>query len=490
MFKHTGIMDKKHIIIFVAIFLLGAFLRVGYFHLNGDNVDSGGYVESWSRIYTALNWIYSDIPVPDMNYGILHSYIISTGWFLSRENIVVFSRLVSLFFGILFLWLFYALLKEFFGVRVALGSLFLLSLYPLHIQMSSASLAGVPAYFLLFSSLYFLKRYDTSKSNVYIILAALALMLSCMLRYECWMFIFFFSLVLFLKYRLSFSVRLFFGLSCMFPVFLLFLQYKHRGNPFGFIQSSATVSLLTTQDFTFFERMTGFIQVLCEVVSLPVFIVCAWGYIVCLFKRSKWDLFLFLFTAVIMIYTVRSLQGYYLYNDLRYSLIVGLLFLPFGGFGIDHIRKLLGRRQKLKFFVLMIAVVLGVTFSVRTLTVFYARSELPDSLKQGVAWLKNNVSAPDTILLEDGNYCPFISVYAHIYPHQLTPYDNTDLRQGKSNHLRSVLDSDYIVIWKPEGYFRREIKKLMPFRLFSKVYDNKDLEIFHQNNKRRKGNIQ
>ena len=194
-------MRRKKLLVLVMILFVGVGLRIGYFCVNPYNMDLLRDDEPWSKINIAVRWQNSNEPLPDLNFGILHTYIISTLWLFNKEEVVLLARLVSLAFGILLLPVYFFLLKEMFDTDIANFGTFFLALYPLHVHLSSVSLTEPIAYFLLFSSLYFLYRFIHRKKVFYLVISAMALNLSCLLRYESWLFIALFTAILFLEYR-------------------------------------------------------------------------------------------------------------------------------------------------------------------------------------------------------------------------------------------------------------------------------------------------
>ena len=471
-------MEKKSLIIFIIIFLLGAGLRIGYFYLNSYNMDVSND-EPWSKINLAMRWIYSDRLLPDLNFGPLHTYLISALWLLNKEEVVILSRLFSLIFGILFILLYFWLLRELFNVKVAYAGTFLLSIYPLHIHLSSTSLAEVPAYFFLFSALYFLYVFINQRKVSHLVISAIALNLSAMLRFESWIFILLFSGILFLKkLRLRYTLT-FLILSFIFPVIWMVLNYKYEGNPINFIMISSKVSASTMEGIPLFDRLWGFPYILCETLSFPICICCFFGFASLLVTKRKKTIFIFLFVFSLFIYALRSIRGNYDYSIARYSLLLGLLFIPFGAIAFEYIFAL-RKHIKLYFLIFCTAVFLCTFYSMETLNLFNRKIKIPETLTHVTSWMSANINKDDKIILETGIYHPFIILNVHLYPDQVIEYNHFSFYENKKSLGPYINDSDYIVICRTEGRFREMISEIKDVYSGEKVFGNADWEIFER----------
>ncbi len=469
-------MEKRRVLIFAIIFFLGVGLRIGYFYFNHYNMDLGDD-EPWSKINLAIRWIYSESFAPDLNFGPLHTYIISSLWLLDKENFIILSRIISLVFGILFIGLYFCLIKELFNIKVAYFSAFLVSIYPLHIHLSSVSLAEVPAHFLLFTSLYFLYRFINYKKFFYLIISATALNLSCMLRFENWLFVFLFTGILFLKFRFSRYVYVFFTLSCIFPFIWMIVNYKYEGNPINFVKTSSIATNLMMQYVNLEHKASGFIYILYKGLSLPIFICCSLGFILSLLKGLRNNAFIIFFSFLFFVYELRSIQGSYSYFTWRYSVLLGLLFLPFGGIALRYILENINLSRYIRSLVIMFMLLFCFLYSIKTLKFFYKNTVISNRLIDAISWIRANVTRDERVLLEYGVYHPLISLNSHLHPEQVVNYNHLALYKNR-NLEKYQGDFDYIVISKCQGLFRYSVSNLITTNRIVRVFNNEEWQIF------------
>jgi len=468
-------MQRRYLLILTAIFILGAALRIGHFYLNTYNMDFNDD-EPWSKINLAQEWAHNPTDGLSLNFGPLHTYMISLLWFISKQHYVLLSRMISLAFGILFILVYFALLKETTDIKSALFSTFLLALYPLHIHLSSVSLAEIPAAFLLFSSLYFLCKFIKESKVYYLIISAAALSLSSMLRFEVCVFVFLFGLILFLKYKFSRYTFLFFALSCSFFIFWLIYNYRCTGDPLYFLKSISSGFQSNMENRPLFKRAFGFIWALVKGQTLPVFILCLAGFILSLLKgpaRSS-NVFILLFSSLLLLSVLNSLQGKYDYTTLRYSLFLGLLFLPFGGLLVG---VYFNKFMKLLF--LGPLILLCLLYSVKSTQSFYIESKnaVTSSLINLISWIKSNIKNEEKVLLECGIKHPFIVINSNLDSvKQLVEYNYPELCKNK-NLDKYLPFTDYIVFNKYAGFFKDAISNNKFFEKLQVAFENEDWRV-------------
>ncbi len=464
--------DKKRIriAIFILIFLLGAVLRIGYFNLNTQNMD--GHDEPWSKLNLALYWIQNDNYKIDSNFGPLHTYMISTIWLLNPRDYVILSRLVSLIFGILFILLYFYVLKDLLGLDAAYLGTFLLAIYPLHVHLCSVSLAEIPASFLLFSSLYFLYRSIVSGRFYYLILSAILLNLSSMLRFESWLFIFLFSAILFFKKKPLRHIIIFSSLASIFLVDWLIYNYRATGDPIHFVKVSSFITAQAMEGVGLPQRIFGFVWALYVTLSPPIFFCGIAGFIFAATKKVKNNIFLFLFFSLFLFYVYRSIRSAYDYTIFRYSLVLGLLFIPLG----VGVLRLCPSKKFVKMLFLGLLTVTCLFYSIKTTLFFYTQNRIPPSLLEAVSWIKSHMGNDEKVLLECGVFHPFIVLNAGLTSRQQAPYDHQEII--KSGSLEKYIhDADYVVIHKDMGIFKDAVYNIKPARKFKAVFENNDWRI-------------
>ncbi len=451
---------------------MGAALRIGYFGINVSNMDIEGD-EPWSKINLALRWMHAEQRVPDLNFSPLHTYLISTFVFLNPAHFILLARLVSLVFGIAFIPLYFEVIKATFGRQIALYSAFFLALYPLHIHLSSVSLGETPAYFLLFASFYYLEAFRKKEKSSFLVISAFALNLAGMLRFECWLFVAFFP-VLLLAYGKSLrQAGLFFALASIFPAAWLLLNYAQSGNPLAFAATTARVTHAQMNDIDFFRRGLGFFKTLGLTLTLPVCGAALGGVALSVRKKSPGLIFLLLLVPVFLIFEFRSLSGTYAYYISRYSLVLGLLCVPFAGVSLEYVCNRY-RRPSLRAVVIITCVV----FSLGTLVSFSRRVVVSDSLTGLVAWIVRNTHTTDKLLLECGVYHPFIVVNAKLNTDQVIDYDHLGVMEGRVDVNQYLKESDYVFVCKKFGRFRNLLQEPVSFAKRRKVFANDEWDAY------------
>jgi hypothetical protein len=459
-------MSKKQLILYIAILILGAILRIGYFGVNAYNMDIEGD-EPWSKINLALRWLHAGQLVPDLNFGPLHTYLISALAFLSAAHFILLSRLVSLVFGVVFIALYFETVRVTLGTRIALWGAVLLAAYPLHIHLSSVSLPETTAYFLLFASLYYLEVFSKKERIGYLFISALSLNLAGMLRFECWFFAVLFAVLLLLRGKPLRQACLFFSLASVFPAAWLLLNYIQAGNPLAFAMTAAAVAGAQMEKISLLRRGLGFFKMLGLTLPLPVCIAALGGLALSVYKKSRSLVFLLLFIPVFLIFELRSLLGTYAYSISRYSLILGLLCIPLAAIFLDQVY-----RRYRKPFVWVVIIGVCATFSLGTLASFSKKIAVSDSLVALVSWIAHNTCKTDKLLLECGVYHPFIVLNAKLNADQVIEYDHLGVIQGKAGISQYLKEADYVFVCKKSGRFRDLTQETVGFGRRRKVFAN------------------
>lgn len=444
---------------------MGAALRIWYFGVNTYNMDLEGD-EPWSKINLALRWLHAGRIVPDLNFGPLHTWLISALSFLSMAQMVLVSRLVSLVFGVAFIALYFETIRGTLGTRIALFGAFLLAIYPLHIHLSSVSLPETMAYFLLFASLYYCEAFARKDRIGYLVVSAISLNLAGMLRFECWLFALLFAGLLLLRGKPLRQACLFFLLASFFPAAWLLLNYIQTGDPLTFATTAASVTEAQMRGINFLRRGLGFFKVLGITLTLPVCIAALGGGILSMRKRPRSLFFLLLFIPTFLIFELRSLGGTYAYYISRYSLVLGLLCLPLAAVSIDYAY---GHYRKAFAWAVIIACT---AFSVGTLAFFSKRIAVSGPLIEMISWMAHHTRKTDRLLLECGIYHPFIALNANLGIDQVMEYDHLGVMQGRVDINQYLEESDYVFVYKKSGTFRDLVQRSVSSGKRRKVFAN------------------
>ncbi|MBU1062500.1 MAG: glycosyltransferase family 39 protein [Candidatus Omnitrophica bacterium] len=475
-------MRKKRRILLIVIFFIGISLRLASFSFNQDNLDMDDD-EPWSRINLAMVWLESGEGIVDLNFSPLYTYMVSTLRFFDKKNFILLTRLVSLVFGSLFIFLYFNSVEKIFNAKIAYLSAFFVAVYPLHIHLSTLSLPEVIACFFLFASLFFLHQFlYVSDRWTNLIISALFLTYACMLRFECWLFILIFSTWIFVKRKISKGLLIFLFLSLIFPSVWMFVNYRYTGNPvnFVFISAEATKYFMSTEDLSLRDKIWGWPKVLYYTLGSPLFILCCMGFIVPLVFRKFRNVFYYSFAIFFSIYMVKSINNTYSFDIWRYSLPLGLFFIPFAGVIIYSSPAFFQRK---KYFIMFICLL--VFFAcIKTSYVFSKGSQAPETLNKVVEWIKANISDSNKrILLEISpryplNH-PYIVINSNLKSYQHLGFFSTGMEESdeKWDEFLCLLgDANYILVNKEESFFSEifsEEKEIIEKNVI-KVFENED----------------
>ena len=119
-------------------------------------------------------------------FGPLHLYLLAAMELLTREQLWG-PRLLSLAFGTLSAWPFYALSARRFGARAALWSTLAFATYGLHVQASTTAVSEAVFLFFVLSGLALLDEADEGRVSR-LLLAGLSMACACAVRYDGWLY--------------------------------------------------------------------------------------------------------------------------------------------------------------------------------------------------------------------------------------------------------------------------------------------------------------
>jgi len=389
------------------LFLIVLIVRIFVFFLIPDNFDLYDS-EPWSKIHIALQWQESGRLLPDINFAPLHAYFIIAGleiW----NNVSVTPRLISLIFGIFFIFPFYGLIRKLFDDRVALISGILLAFYPLHARLSVLSLAMVPFVFCLFLSLYCFFVYKENKKLQYLIYSGIFLNFAGALRYEGWIFIP--ILLLFLIRENKKHLLIFVLIVLIIPSLIMVISYKMFDNPVNFAYISTQVHKHLLSSLQLNHIVFGWIISLKQVFYTTILLISAIGIVYSIFSKKRfYHYFALIFFALFIVYEYRLLNRHFTFHIRRYVLPMSLLIFPYISVGILSCGKII-KNEKIKRFVILIIVSTIVFFWSKKIILDSLNSQPPIELKECTELLGKYIKPQDTILLDSlVNYHPYVII--------------------------------------------------------------------------------
>jgi len=292
------------------------------------------------------------------------------------------------------------------------------------------------------------------------------------------LFVLFFSIFIFLRFKkITFIFYLFLFLSSIFPAIWCMLSYSQTGYIVNFSAVSSKINQMNMVGIPFIERVSGFIWALARGLSFPIFIFCLVGFFIKLKKKIVGDSFFILFTLSLFVYTLRSVRGDYYYDIARYSLPLGLLFIPFGAYAIKLFLENKFIVNKSKKIISVCVVFLCLLFLIGTTKAFLEETEVDGYLLKTIEWLKINIQKNDRVLLETGFSHPFIIMNSGLKERQVETYTDDDFCSVEDfNKYLEVCD--YIVAHKESNLSKCSEYNMAVNSNIDLILDGGDWKIF------------
>jgi hypothetical protein len=331
---------------------------------------------------------------------------------------IIVSRISSFIFGILVLIPYYLLIKSAFSKEVALASFFALIFYPVHVQLSVVSMANAGWILFIVLALYFLMKYlyyknSLTKPKIYFLLSVVFTILATSFRLEAWLLVFIFPCLL-LKERKFKQAGLFFIFSSFYILSTLYLFYRFTGSPFRFLQNSLInptqhkhfLNLLVTRpDMPPYVKYQLFIwfTTLFHTFSFPLSIIGFLGMFFAL-KDKKQNKFLLIFWCFFILLTLRQIISNQ-YPFMRYSIILGIFFIPFIFLGVSKVVIYLSKKLRVKNLYrtilnkcfIPIVILYFIFFSINSLEKELPKMKYPVLVYNLANWIHKNINSGDLI---------------------------------------------------------------------------------------------
>ncbi|MCX5701645.1 MAG: glycosyltransferase family 39 protein [Candidatus Omnitrophica bacterium] len=343
----------------------------------------------------------------DANVSVLYRYFLAAILYL-WNNPLFSPRIFTALFGAFLIVPFYFLIKMLFNERIAFYANLVLVFYPLHALQSGNTTSDVVFYFFFFSSLYYFFKFKHVKKRLSIlILSAILFNIAALLRFESWLFI---PLLSFLLFRDSKKyATIFFFSSIVCPCLWLYLCYSITKDPFySFVTAYKAAHAEILVRIPHNKQILGWLNVLYKNIGYNIVLCGLCGMVFAFFKKRSLHLALF-FLLLFLLYTLNSLLSRMWYNE-RYSIILGLLILPYSVLFIEALTSFFKIKPVILFLPFTLLCLLEFNKIIRSPN-FYMPSigiSLPQEVKDIAAWLKKNVSSTENIILSSDRYDMYI----------------------------------------------------------------------------------
>jgi hypothetical protein len=379
--------------------LLSAAVRI-FFLLKFDVMpgDAAGHVEMALRILEnpdlLLYW--------DGNSSTLYKYGIASFMWFWRDPILA-PRVFTALFGIFLVVPYYGTLKILFDRTIAFFATLTLVFYPLHVIQSSVTTSEAVYYFFLFSAFYYLFSYKIIQKRLSaLLLSVLSLNIASLLRFECWIFIPVFFMLLWPKGKGR--AFLFLILSLVFPSALLVLnRIVHLDFFYSFTAATRRAHAeITMGRFLYDSRWWCWLDVLWRNSGPSVVIGGLSGIVLAFLTRQKRQLSIF-FLILWLAFTINTLSAR-MVCLMRYSVILALFLIPYIWFFVDRSLALL-KLRKVVFFMIILLSILTMDFAQISRKQTRPTDELFSVTPPGIinvgTWLKGHVGAGETLIVSN-----------------------------------------------------------------------------------------
>jgi hypothetical protein len=468
MLKAKGFDNDK--ILLPLLVLLSAAVRI-FFLITFDTMpgEAAGHVERALHILEDPSFLSNF----DGNCSTLYKYAIASFMYFWRDPILA-PRVFTALFGIFLVIPYYGTLKILFDRTVAFFATLTLVFYPLHVIQSSVTTSSAIYYFFLFGAIYYLFSYKIIRERLSaLLLSALLLNIASLLRFECWIFIPVFFMLLWPKGKGR--AFLFLVLSLAFPCGLLALnQFFCHDFFYSFDAASRTAHAeIAMGRFIYDPRWWSWLDILWRSSGPSVVIGGLSGIALAFLMRQKRQLSIF-FLVLWSAFTINALAARMVIAT-RYSIILGLFLIPYIWFFVDRLLAFIGLKR-IVFFILALLSIVTVDFAQALWKEIPRTTELlcitPPGIKNVAKWLKDHVRGDEFVVIEADSHDGFPSnillrsgisskkcmlVYAPLFENRI--FENKE----KAEKYFLTTRPKYLVL-NSEGY----LKKVLSFDLSQK----------------------
>lgn len=323
--------DVKRVIL---LFGLGLFIRLIALPFS-TTTDS----DAVTRVYQAWFWLDNPRLITHGIWGPLHTYLIAASMWLVEDRVFP-PILINILFSAATAIPLYFFTKNEFGEKACWFVPCAFLFYPVAFRNSLMALSETPcAFFIALSLLFISLSRKENGSWKHALMAGLSLTLATMLRYEAWILIPLFGIILWKKPKLLFVFCI---SSAIFPTFWMIGNQIHFGDPLYSInyQTKHELSALTQKgEMTTKIKVIRFLiwqGILMTGMSIIAFLLSIYGAIISVVKKRANSIYLIPFIGLYISFVAKVLSGS-LSLQARYSLILGMLILPFASETFNNI---------------------------------------------------------------------------------------------------------------------------------------------------------
>lgn len=444
------------------------------FNFDNKPGDTMSHVESALRILESPG-LFRNF---DANTSVLYNYMLAASIYF-WNNPLLSPRIFTVIFGIAVIIPFYLLIKILFNERIAFYSGLLLVFYPLHAFQSGYTTSDIVFQFFLISALYCFFKFRQNKQRLgVLILSVVLLNIAALLRFESWIFIPLLPLFLCGK-KIKYPLIFFFSAAILPCVWLFFCYYITKDTFYSFTMPAKTMRAQILSQPAYSKEVLGWLRILSSNIGFHIVLIGLCGIAAAFLRRKSFYLALF-FLLLLSAYTVNSLLSRMWYAE-RYTLILGLLILPYSFLFIEKVTLLLKINPIIVFLPFILFSLLNFN-KIYHLPIFYmptmVTAKFPREISDIAMWLKENNTPGDKIILGSSklsDFIPDIVVRSGISPRRFfevyTPLVE-EIHRPKSRILEYIFKERprYIVL-----HSNSYLREALDFDMEQEELDNFDL---------------
>jgi hypothetical protein len=282
------------------------------------------------RVWIAWSWISNPTFMPSEVWGPLHFYLMGPVIWLFSDTVVA-PVMLHVVFGVVAPLLMYAFVRiEFSNLRIALLVALTFAVYPILVRNSVSVRAEAPFVVLLLCAMIFLSLARKATGTWHhALIAGAFLTLAGMLRYEAWMLIPLFALVLWSKWRFA---TIFVSASMVFPIIWMVACTVEYGHPLHSMMWSSTWELnyMGRSEKGFGELLrqgVGYLLKLASGLTLLIALASVAGALILLVKRHRSAVWILPLCGLALLMEIAILRGSLVPKSV-YTVTLGTMLIP------------------------------------------------------------------------------------------------------------------------------------------------------------------
>ena len=307
-----------------------------------------------SRVLITEHWMQHPFSVPHEAWPPLHFYLIAAALLVGKDPVLA-PILMTMLFSAGTAVVLYAMIRREWGEAPALFVAGAWMFYPVALRYSVMAVSEIPfAFFISLTMLQLFKARAEDGGWRSALWAGFWLTMAGAVRFEAWMLIPLFGLLLWKKPVALFA---FLAMASLFPVAWMLRCFVRLGDPFSSFTNTAQFGLLDGIN----EGLTPHKQIK-RAVYLPealffgltplVSVACIVGATLQAARRGRQRLWLIPFIGMSVVLVDEFITGKYLMMIPRYTILAGLLILPFAAEGFATLMPRLHHPAAVSAFVL------------------------------------------------------------------------------------------------------------------------------------------